>query len=427
MKENSSFRKAFGIGQAIANSKNNKKNIETAKRSNKANRGLITCSPCQIEAYFSCNEPIGNYILSGSNFNLRNRLIPRICQLSMQQGYVPLILHCQNNALEQQILSAFGSNGAFLLNSSGKLYDPFISLANGEIDRLIFESASKTTEIKPAGKYYIDGISDYIRACNKNPAAYMYIGCPHTQLIDQINNSAMIGTITQPEKQAIISQLLQGESERGSIENYFSLFGRQSSSVLAGKGNIARAMSIRQAILHGYVTMVDILSESNQMLLNMIIAEIKESLAVGTRLLLVVDNIQIAMSEKLKELMRINGSSCVTTVSADDAYALMGGNDSDFFAFAGKSSKMFIFHHSSAYSAQKWVDIIGSYDKLDFSNTSSNYANYYERLGFGSTNTTSIVQKRESIIKSEEICRMGQQNAIVLSRDSHEIIWAQIV
>ena len=307
------------------------------------------------------------------------------------------------------------------LNAGSRRYDPFIGLSNGEIDRIVMRACPKGAEIKPAGRYYIDGISDYIRARGRGPAAYMFIGCPHQALIDQVNNAAANGAVSSADAQRILSLLLQGEPERGSVEAFFSQLSLHGGGLLADKQTIGSAKSLRSIASGGKLCAADVGSGANACLLNVLLAESQELLSEGARLLIVLDGIRSPANGLVKDILQAAGGALAVVLSDDDVYAAMGANDAEFFSFAGKAVKLIASRHGSAASAQKWSDVLGSYDKLDVSTTMAANVNHIGRFSYGHTSTNAIAQKRENIVKPEELQRLDGLSAFMISQAAGEI------
>lgn len=427
MKERSTFLTAFGIGRAIATNRANKKALKQVRQFNQQNRGITYYTFSPVEAFFPLDDPLGNVALSGGEPRWRLRAVTRLCECALAQGYAPVLLHAGNQELVAYLAQYFGGIPVARFDHANPFYDPFVGRSNAQIDRLILDACAKDAPIKPTGKYYLDGISDFIRARGRSPAAYMFIGCPHQDLIQQVNRAATDGKISSQAAQNILSQLLQGETERGSVENFFLLLDSHAGRLLARKPNIARACSMRSTVSQGQIFAADVTSDANAYLIQMLLAEARELLAEGIRLLLVVDGIQIAANDRLKAFVQAGGGSAPVLISADDVFASFGGNETDFFAFTAKAVKIAISKHGSAHSAQRWADLIGSYDKLDVSSTSASNVNYFNRFGLGYTSSNTVSEKREHIVKPDEILRLGRSEAIILRADSAEVARVQFL
>lgn len=411
----------LGLAAALINNHRAKKTFRRLQQENIENQGIIHYQPSMIEAFFDDGEQLGNMAFSGGDNGLRVRSIVRTIECACIQGYAIVVLHCANRSLEKHIVQYFGNNNVSVINRNNPIYDPFWGLTNSDISRLVLSSVSKGYEINAPGRYYLDGISDFIRAKRLQPYCLMYINCPHLTLIDKVNEGEKKGLISSNEARVIISEIIQGEVERGSIERFFTTFDMQSRAVLSAKVDLHRATNIGITIGQNRIFMIDVLSNTNSLLINMLSNEVGSLISRGRRVLFVVDNIQLLSSETLQALNERSGSDCCLVFSSDDVYASFGSNDNAFFSFIGKASKAVISKHSSAYSCQKWSEMIGSYDKHEISNTFAQNTNYFGRWGLGSTQTANVNVKRENIVKPEEISRMRTDEVFVLSKSTGEL------
>lgn len=135
-------------------------------------------------------------VFSGGLNSIRARAIARAAECAYLQGYSVVVAHCSNQELDNTLTAYFGSNYICSVNAGNPVYDPFWGKSNAAIGRLVLNSTSKGDEIKPVGKYYLDGISDFMRAKGVQPYCHMYITCPHLTLIDKINDAETKGQIS---------------------------------------------------------------------------------------------------------------------------------------------------------------------------------------------------------------------------------------
>ena len=162
-------------------------------------------------------------------------------------------------------------------------------------------------------------------------------------------------------------------------------------------------------------------------MLNIVINEIVMEMEKGKRVLLIADNIPIQTSNALQQLVKSLGANCSVILSADDVYSLFGGEENEFFAFAGKCSKTILSKHSSAFSSQKLSEFIGYYDKKEITGTFSENANYVGQWGMGASSTASVTVKREPIIKPEELNRMNADEVFIQNKHTGEISFTTII
>ena len=216
-----------------------RKRMKSIQEGNYERQGITYYQPSYIESFFDEDLPFGNMAFSGGLNIIRARAIGRVVDIAIKQGYHPVILHCANQELEQLLFSNFG-NKVSLINRSNPIYDPFWGSTDYEISSLVLSSSSKVYEIGSAGKYYLDGVTEFIRSKGITPYSRMYIRCPHLTLLDKINEAETSGKISSTTARRITSQLMQGEKERSNIENFFNTMLLQADGILSKKRDLSR-------------------------------------------------------------------------------------------------------------------------------------------------------------------------------------------
>lgn len=351
----------LGIVAALINRSRIKRVLQRVEENNLENQGITRYNPSKIEAFFNVNEPFSNMVFSGGLNSIRARAIARAVECAYIQGYSVILLHCSNQELENTLTSYLGSSYICSVNVGNPVYDPFWGLSNADISRLVLASTSKGHEINSVGKYYLDGISDFMRAKGVQPYCQMYITCPHLTLIDKVNDSEAKGQITNTQAQMILTQIMQGEIERGNIENFFLNLSAQADSLLAKKPMLKYAMNVMIASQRKQVFTIDVQTSTNSLLINLVLNEAEMLLMSGRRVMVIADNIQQSDNNILQSFLKKSSSNCSIVLSSDDVFASFGGEENAFYAFIGKCSKAILSKHSSAYSCQKWADYIGYY------------------------------------------------------------------
>lgn len=405
---------------------NTRKYVKTIQKANNANRGVVEYRPCNVEDFFDESEFPGNILLTGQNANIRNRAISRVIECSLNIGYSPIVLHMGDADLETMLMTLFGPKLIRLLNAGNPYYDPFIGLSNGEISYMVTSAMKNSFALKGQGKYYLDAMSDFLRARKIEPYLAMYIACPHMSFIDAVNSAEQKGTISGADAGKILSEIAQGQSESGNIANYFSLLGTQIDYMLAKKKNLPYAVSLRTSAESRQIPVIDLVSETNAALIDLIALEISALMSAGRKIMLILDGVGRSASETLRGLIKNSGYNFLVTLSADDAYSAFDGNDNDFFSFLGKTFKVVVSAHSSAYSCQKIADIFGYYDKNEISAGFSRYPNSWGGMS-NVTQSANVSVKRENKVKPEEISRLPMNEVFILSRSRGEIARAVII
>lgn len=417
----------LGIVAALINRRRTKKVLRRVQENNLENQGIIRYSPSQVEAFFEENEPFGNMAFSGGLNSIRARAIVRAAECAYTQGYTVIVLHCSNQELDNTLTSYFGSNYICSVNAGNPVYDPFWGMSNAEISRLILASTSKEYEINSVGKYYLDGISDFMRAKGVQPYCQMYIACPHLTLIDKVNDAEANGQISSNQARMILTQIMQGEIERGNIENFFLNLSTQAGPLLAKKPMLKYALNVAIASQRKQIFAIDIQTSTNSLLINLLLNEAEMLVMSGRKVMVIADNIQQSDSNLLQNFLKKSSSNCSIVLSSDDVFSSFSGEENAFYAFIGKCSRVILSKHSSAYSCQKWSDYIGYYDKQEISTTYAQNANYIGHWGLSSTNSANVNIKRENIVKPEDIQRFEVDDALIINKSTGEIAFARII
>ena len=405
-----------------------RKTIRSVQENNRINQGVVYYEPSEIEAFFDNNEAVGGMLFSGGYKTIRNRAIIRTIECAYMQGYSVAIIHNGNAELENELISYLTPlNLLDLVNAKNPFYEPFLGLNNNEILQYILSSSSKEYKIGATGRYYINGISDFINTKHIHPYTDMYITCPHFTLIDKINTAEAKGKISANEARTITSQILQGESEKGNIEAFFSALSQQADYILAKKKNLNKATNFVQTALQKAIFSIDVRYASNTLLINLFVSEAELLLSRGNKVFVIVDGELFTTNNLLKDFINKMGSSSLVAISSNDAFSAFNGDENSFYSFAGKCAKIIISRHISAYSCEKISNLIGTYDKQEIVPTFSQNTNMGTFWSYGNTKSASINTKRESIIKPEEIQRMADDEVIVFDKNNNEISFVPII
>ncbi len=416
-----------GLIVALINHRKNKKIRRLINEQNEQNQGIARYYPCDIEAFFDENEPIGNMAFSGGASYIRCREISREIECAILQGYSVVVLHCGDRELEDYLLNTFGNQFFAAVYKGNPIYDPFYERSNAEIDRLVMSSCVKGTEIGPTGKNYLDGMSDFMRAKGKVPFLDMYFTCPHSQLIQMVNDHENQGRISSADARNIMAELLQGETERSNVQYFFERLRNQTPYMVPQSSQLNNSINVEKAAKRGQILSIDLQNTVNTLLLNMVLNEVELELESGRKMLLVCDNLPLASSENLENLVKKSSSKFNITLSSGDVYSLFGSDENAFFSFMGKCTKAIISKHVSSFSCQKWSDYIGSYDKQEITSTMAENTNYYDKWSFGGTRTMNVNVKRENIVKAEEIARINDNDVLVVNNNTGEIAFTQVL
>jgi hypothetical protein len=404
------------------------------RRLNKANqirRGVTEYQPSEIDGFFLPNSPTVNVVISGGDSKIRSQTVNAIADAACANNMPVVVLHESNRELEAMLQMTFANSGRLaMINRSNPLYDPFVGLTDNEISKLVMESAPKDFDIKPNAKYYIDGMIAYIRAVNKKPSLNAFAKCPHSALFNKVDALVASGAISDTKGQDIKSRLMQGQSECYKLENYFQSLEDQFSAILSRK-TAQDQKSITRAIDNSDAIIIDITSNVNKLMINVLIAQIRSAVGKGKYVSFVADELSAENSELVAGLIRMHNDHCKLTVCSRDVFAMCGGEDKIFHTILGNSGKIVLYSHLSGASATKWAEAIGYYDKTE---TSTSYSAGKSRqspfqllAGSNATSTTNYNIKREFIVKPEEINRMQPNEAYIFDSATQELAHTRLV
>jgi hypothetical protein len=219
---------------------------------------------------------------------------------------------------------------------------------------------------------------------------------------------------------------MQGQSERSNVQTFFSQLSYQGAGVLSNKSNRNSAVNIKTAVEHNGMLMIDIGSSTNDILLNVLINEVKEILASGKKIMLVLDDISINSNDLLSKVIKSLSSRCLTVLLSDDVYSMLGADDNLFHSFVGNATKCIVFSHTMGVSCSKWAEVFGYYDVDKISKNMSTNQNYQWGYGSGVSTSINVSTNREFIVKPEEISRMKYNEVYILDRNAQELAYTTI-
>lgn len=191
--------------------------------------------------------------------------------------------------------------------------------------------------------------------------------------------------------------------------------------IISNKGNRNSAVNIKTAVKHNGLLMMDIGSSTNEILINLIVNEIKEILASGKQIMLILDEININSNELLNKLVKSISSRCLTTFLSTDIYSMLGADENLFYTFTANACKCIIFSHTSGATCNKWSELLGYYDVDKVSQNIATNQNYQWGYSSGTSNSINVSTNREFIVKPEEISRLKPNEVYILDRNAKEL------
>lgn len=405
-----------------------RRQIRNVNRQNEVNKNVIEYYDTPVEAYVS-REQIENIIVSGNNRDIRDRVSCAAAFNAYKLGNPVIVLHCGNEQLERMLEDTFSSDdGLYIVNETHKLYDPFLNLDKHQIAQLVLSSANDSCKIQHNGGIYIKGLTDYLLARSHTPCASSYIRCPHDDMWRRIQEHVRNDDISSDVAEEINDQITKGQVERGNVEQYFRVLNSQASSILADKNTVKSgdAISIRGAVNKNAVISIDIVSSSSDLLLNVLIQEMKDAMSSGKRFIFVIDSIPVDSSEALGKLLRNFSSKCRFVYASRDAYSDAAGTENLFDTLLGKANSVFVMQHDSADTSEKFSGYFGKYQKIEINNTitsGDSYATYDQILpGSSTANIYSMQRVDRPRVEECEITGLAMNKLFIKKERRSEVI-----
>lgn len=419
----------LGLIRNFQHKRNRKRILKNISIRNENNKNIVRYRPSPIEAFFSPTDPLGNILISGGTGELRNRAVIGAVDCALSNGISVVVLHAGNQPLEDLLYQHFQTISVF--NQNNAIYDPFIGLSNSEICRLIQNSATKSCEIQSGGQYYIEGMAEFIRSKNIPPYCEMFITCPHLELFDKVDNAEAKKYISTSLAQRIKTLLVQGQTQRSDVENYFNMLRHQTQGLLANMMTRNHATSLRAVVNQNGSAVLDIGSNTNDLLINLVLSDLTSTLNNGRKIFLVLDGLSVSISEKLEQVIKNSGNSIYTAISSDDVYSSLNADENLFTSVIGKATKTVIYRHTSGLSCNKWSEVLGYYEKQEVSNTYTSGRNYQSLFsvipGQMSTDSINVNLKRDYIVRPEEISHMANDEVYILDAVNSELSHTHII
>ena len=410
----------------IMDRRRTKKIIKQIANTNEQMKGIVRYYPSRIEAFFDPSEEIGNYAVSGGDIEWRNQCIVGATIAAYNKQIPVVILHEHNYRLVKQIEYIFSGTGILSeVDKCNRFYDPIWKLSDMETIQLICNVIRQSYEINFNAQYYLSAILKFIRKTGKLPYLHMFMTCPYEQLLDKIDQAVNKGSLKSQEAFDIKTLIMQGQNERGCIENFFNQLRIDSNGKIARKRDLHRIKNIRNTFQENGIIMFDI-SGPQSTLIDLILEEYQFAANKFSRGLFILDDISISQNKMFENIIFNMGNQKIM-ISSPDLLSMFNGNLNDFLGFLGKVSKAFILRHGSSYSCEKWSDFIGKYDERSITNTLGNQYTFSKKTGYSYNSSINISVKREYIVKPEQIAALGNNEMFLVDKDKGQKIFTMLI
>lgn len=400
---------------------NRKKALKKINRVNEANRNVAKIGRVSSDQIIPSSYPMGNLCITGGTQEVRNALVVQNCMQSCSVGVPTIVLHEGNHHLEHDLGAVCGSQYYFrLINSAHPYYDPIFRLSDNETATTIVNAALPEHKIDTAGVLYLGALSKLLRKRGITPYIRMLASCPHNNIQSVVQNEEQAGHITAAEATAIRNDIAAGDSARASVEYFFSQL-QGESSIIAWKSHLSRCTSIAECVRSGGIMAIDIGSTNKRTQLSLIAAEIEKCVMSGTSLRVIVDATSLLSNEKLRNLLKNSSGSLAWTLSCPDVSNMVSSTREELSSWLAMAHKTVLFSHS-VRTAQMLSSELGEYDHIEVTQSHAGN-NGIGQFGFhfGVNNNVSTTNKRERVVKPEEIENLAEREFILLDNNTATI------
>ena len=393
------------------------------EKNNDYRRGINEYNPSDIEAFIERQKTLGSYVISGETEIIRHKAISAVIVKALNSGVSTILLHEDDSDLINYISYILQSTGnKKFISSQRPVYDPFYNRDYQGIGNLVISASSGNASIGNQGGLYLSGITKYITALGVSPYVYLYLECPYDQLLNKIDSKNASGQIPDSRATEIRSLLSQGQNERANVQGFFSRLEQQGKSVLLKKQLWQDAANIKAAVNRGAFLSIDIGSSTNDLLINLIVQEIKEQISERKKLMLIIDSISLSANEQLCGLLHSQSPHCQTVLSSKDVYSMVGSDEKLFNTITSNANMCIVLKHTYGASCEAWSKAFGDYDYNKVTHNDGNVQNYGQGYGYLDQSAISVAIEREAKVKPEVIKKMEPIEAYILDRDSGEEI-----
>ena len=393
-------------------------NKKTIDRNNNIKRGVIEDKKAQIDKIY-LNGCMHNSIVSGGDQDLRNALLQNAVENYSIHGMPIIIIHQADRNIENYLLSSI--QNSVIINSVNSIFDPFINRSSDEIIKIIMDS-KKEYGFTEKTRMALKGILKFANLNSSNVQLPFLNNCPYSSLFERLDALEENGAINSNTADDIKYHLSRGQEDFDKLEAYFFDLLTEANRIVSKKKNVG--YDVIKAVTNGNAVSIDIGSNTNHLLMSVIVSQINILLRNRKYFALVLDDITIENNPSLIQLISGVYDNCNIVILSSDLFASVHGNDKLMYTLLGNSYENIIMQHSSNLSADMWSKAIGYYEKVEVS-TNSGYGKSRGGLSlfptYNSNKGINYSKRQEAIIKPEQILRMQINEMYVYDKESNSL------
>lgn len=394
-------------------------NKKTIENNNRISRGVIENKGVPVNSLFinGCNR---NSIISGSELFVRNQILINALLNAANCGLPVVLMHESNSEIEYMVSSQI--TNSIIIDRNSFVFDPLYNRSESDIIKMILAVAKKEYGIKDEARYALKGMISFLNAKKRKPTLAALANCPYTELYDKIDDMVYRGKMRDTVGNDIKSYLSSGQSEYIKLKGFFD-------DLLDECGNASSKNSlidVLRAVSEGKIILIDIGNSTNKHYISTLVYQLEIALRMGEKFSLILEGISISKDiENLTKFIVANNTHCNLTISTSDLYSMLGGDEKLMYTLLGNSVENIIMQHGSAVSAEEWSKAIGFYEKTETTTTISRgktKGGFSLFPSYNDNKSLAYAIKRESIVKSEEILRMSNNEMYIYDRSLNQLV-----
>lgn len=385
------FDSLLGVAKFLMSSK--------SERINTLNKGISECGKINLADYFTSTFSLST-VISGTAQFVRNMVVEAQIQCAINAGIPVVILHSQNTQLPYDLQRMNSGYPIAIVNPTSANFSPFLGLSEYEAIDIILDSIPEKYDVKQNARYYLEAVSDLMKANKIAPSFNNYLTCPHDTVLDRVDKLVYAGKLSDSNAQSMRSKIMIGQSEHFKIDSFLHGLSKQMGMASHSKKSQAQPVSIYKTISNGGIIAIDVGPTFNSIYLDFLVEQLKLANNKGIPFMLTLDSINVNDNKKLKEIINVNSNLMRMIVSCDDLLSSCGGSQDLFSSIVASSKQYMIFSHTSAMSAGQWASVLGEYERID-ENISKSQSRTDDGMGFWSMNPNNNVQKTRTVNTSK--------------------------
>ena len=420
-----SWMKGWNIGSSMAEKRANRwaekqQRVAFAQQNaaiNQANdcgRGVTEYLSVDMEALVNDTTSSVPTAIAGGTDSIRADMITVLIWEARSHGLPVVVLHNNDSALNTSLANYFPD--ACMVDRSYPVYDPFYGMSNDQIVDAIMYSAPKNS-LKDDTIFLLSGISAYIRCRGAVPNTALLAATPVVDLYDRVNGTVNKGALAPQYAQPILDWIIRGQSQSAALASYFNRLRMHGQGVLRLSKNGPAANICNTTQIKGLLSL-DMAAVPSPLVQDLILYELYQAVNYGNPLLLVIDSVNVAANEKMKQLVMAPPAGIIPVLSGTDIYSMLGSTEDAFNSVIGGMSRYFLLKQPNAVTATKWADMLGQYERQTMDQSFND-----SMSGFG--RNYSVNRNQEYRVSPREMMAMSGSTAYCYDAASPEIIYTQ--